>query len=88
MSTREKDMITDWSAEGGVNPETSQAASPPGLGKFLLKVGKKPGIPFRVQLTTAELLVNDTNKAWKAAGDRARSSASRVLEVDQDWAAV
>lgn len=79
MSSAERSMITDWSAEGGINPETSQAATPPGRGKFLLKVGKKPGIPFKVQLTTAELAVNDTNRAWAGAAERLRQNTVRAV---------
>jgi len=39
-------------------------ADPPGLGNFLIKVGSRPGIPLHVDLTTAELEVNNTNKRW------------------------
>lgn len=64
LSASEKADITDWSSEGGVNPETNRAAAPPGLGKFLLKIGKKPGVPFRTMMTDVERHVNDTNTAW------------------------
>lgn len=64
LSNEERAMITDWSAEGGVNPDTNRAAAPPGLGKFILKIGKKPGVPFRTVLTAPEQHVNDTNQAW------------------------
>jgi hypothetical protein len=86
MSRAERDMITDWSSEGSVNPETSKAAVPPGRGKFILKIGKKPGVPFKVQLTDAELLVNDTNKAWKGASERAAQSSTHQLDVEHEWA--
>jgi hypothetical protein len=86
MSRAERDMITDWSSEGSVNPETSKAAAPPGRGKFILKIGKKPGVPFKVQLTNTELLVNDTNKAWKSASDRAAQSSTHQLDVEHEWA--
>lgn len=69
MTAKEKSMITDWSAEAMINPDTGTAAEPPGLGKFLLKIGKKPGVPFRTVMTSVELHsgVGDTNKAWKKA---------------------
>lgn len=76
MSSREKSMITDWSAEGGMNPETNKAAAPPGLGKFLMKIGKRPGTPFQVMLTDIERDVNNTNLAWMAAAERAASAAA------------
>ncbi|WP_114851466.1 hypothetical protein [Curtobacterium sp. AG1037] len=87
MSAEEKSMITDWSAESGVNPESSTAAAPPGLGKFLLKIGKKPGVPFQSQLTDIELAVNNTNQSWKDAADRARTSASQLTEEEAELVA-
>lgn len=71
LSNAEHSEITGWSAEVSVNPETGRAAVPPGRGKFLLKTGKKPGIPFQVRLVEAELDVNNTNRAWDAAAARA-----------------
>ena len=65
MSRREREMITDWSMEGTVNPETGHAEAAPGQGNFLLKTGKKPGIPFHVELTAAELTIGNTNAAWQ-----------------------
>lgn len=64
LSHAERSLITDWSTESKVNPETNTADAPPGRGKFLLKVGKKPGIPFQAIMTSSERDVNDTNKAW------------------------
>jgi hypothetical protein len=39
---------------------------PPGMGNFLIKVGRRPGVPVHVDLTRAELSagVHDTNKRW------------------------
>jgi len=42
----------------------SSVAVPPGCGNFLATVGGRPGVPFRVVLTDAELWLNDTNKRW------------------------
>ncbi|WP_284550825.1 ATP/GTP-binding protein [Aestuariimicrobium sp. T2.26MG-19.2B] len=64
LSQREQDMITDWSGEGSSIISASGGGIPPGRGKFLLKLGKRPGIPFRVALTPSELAVNDTNRRW------------------------
>jgi hypothetical protein len=79
MSRAEHQQITDWSVEGQVNPETGRAASPPGQGNFLLKLGKRPGTPFHLQLTEAELDVNNTNRAWTDAA--ARALAATVQEA-------
>lgn len=75
MSGKEQSMIGDWSTDGGHDPDTGMAADPPGLGKFLLKLGKKPGVPFHVELTPVEKDVNNTNHMW--SGMAARVTAAR-----------
>lgn len=64
LAEKEIALITDWASESEVDPDTGKTAAPPGLGKFLLKIGKRPGTPFRVDLTQVEGDVNDTNRAW------------------------
>lgn len=80
MSSKEKSMITDWSSDGVANPETGTAASPPGLGKFMLKIGKKVGTPFVTSLLDIELQVNNTNAAWEGA--QARSQRAGLATAD------
>lgn len=60
MPAKERTMITTWSD----TESDSEGDDPPGLGLFLLKRGSRPGIPFRVDLTSEELAVNDTNTRW------------------------
>ncbi|MGQ4510677.1 hypothetical protein ACUIAJ_09090 [Dermabacteraceae bacterium CCM 9519] len=69
LSEAERTMITDWSSEITIDPETGKASAPPGLGCFLMKVGKKPGIPFRMVMTDVERHVNDTNKSWQGMAE-------------------
>ncbi|MFB4319797.1 ATP/GTP-binding protein [Actinomadura sp. 21ATH] len=64
MSATEQRMIVDWSTPPSWNPDLNRDSEPPGRGRFLVKVGGRPGIPFRVELTAAEQNVNDTNKRW------------------------
>lgn len=64
MSQREQRMIVDWSTPPSWDSLRGREADPPGRGKFLVKVGGRPGIPFHVELTQAELEVNNTNKRW------------------------
>ncbi|MCQ0019043.1 ATP/GTP-binding protein [Actinomadura madurae] len=64
MSGIEQRMIVDWSTPPSWNPDANQDSEPPGRGRFLVKVGGRPGIPFRVELTSVERDVNDTNKRW------------------------
>lgn len=64
LSRKEKSLITDWASDAEVDPVTGKTAAPPGRGKFLLKIGKRPGTPFTLALTHIEKDVNDTNRAW------------------------
>jgi hypothetical protein len=67
FSTAERRLIGSWSIDADVT-----IGDPPGRGKFLIKTGSAPGIPITVQLTATEKAVNDTNKAWHTAAERAR----------------
>ena len=64
LTSAEADLLTSWSTP----PNWSALAEPPGRGRFLLKVGQRPGVPFRTRLTEAEDSsgVHDTNSRWNA----------------------
>lgn len=62
MPKKERDMITTWSD----TITATGSGQPAGLGLFLLKLGSNPGIPFRLDLTSLEREVNDTNERWGA----------------------
>lgn len=64
FSYAEQDLLIGWQDPPAWDPSTGLEAEPPGRGKFLVKVGGRPGIPIDVQLTQAELSINDTNKLW------------------------
>lgn len=66
LSRVEQDMLTGWQDPPTWDSTTGEEGDPPGLGKFLIKVGGRPGIPVKVTLTPSELDVNDTNKRWQA----------------------
>lgn len=65
LSQAEQRMIVDWSTPPSWDPALNRDGEPPGRGKFLIKVGGRPGIPFHVELIPAELELNDTNKRWR-----------------------
>ncbi len=69
FSKKEQDLLVAWSAEGSTNPVTGKPSPPPGRGKFLMKTGDMPGVPFTTgrQLTPREKQIHDTNAAWAAA---------------------
>jgi hypothetical protein len=77
MSAREQRLIVDWSTPPSWHPSVGTEAEPPGRGKFLLKVGGRPGIGFRVDLTDAERMVGDTNKRWGNSVSVPRPGAAR-----------
>lgn len=65
LSEKEQDMLVGWQDPPMWDSVSGREAAPPGRGNFLIKVGGRPGIPVHVELTEAELTLNDTNKAWK-----------------------
>ncbi|MEV5326683.1 ATP/GTP-binding protein [Nonomuraea sp. N2-4H] len=64
MSAAEQRMIVDWSTPPSWDSARDRDGEPPGRGKFLVKVGGRPGIPVHIDLTAAELAVDRTNKRW------------------------
>jgi hypothetical protein len=64
MSRREQEMLIGWQDPPAWDAAIGREAEPPGRGHFLIKVGGRPGIPVRVQLTSVEARLNDTNKRW------------------------
>jgi len=67
LSRAEQEMLQGWQDPPAWDPVSGKEADPPGRGKFLIKVGGRPGIPLTVELTEAEKHINDTNKLWHAA---------------------
>lgn len=67
FTREERMMITEWSTPASWGTGTD-GDLPAGVGKFLIKVGQRPGVPVRVQLTAVELNsdVHNTNKRWDA----------------------
>ncbi len=64
FSAAEEAMLVGWQDPPAWDPVTGAEADPPGRGKFLIKVGGRPGIPVHVELTSIEQNLNDTNKLW------------------------
>ena len=67
FSRAEQDLLIGWQDPPAFDAVAGREAEPPGRGKFLVKVGGRPGIPVQVQLTAAERGVHNTNKRWAAA---------------------
>lgn len=67
LSQAEQGLLNGWQEPPSWDPATGEETDPPGRGKFLVKVGGRPGIPIDVQLTTAEKSLKDTNRLWQPA---------------------
>ncbi len=74
LSRAEEEMLVDWASPGAWDPQTGREADPPGRGKFLLKVGGRPGIPVQVTLTQEEKSLTDTNRSWVEGAQAGPSS--------------
>lgn len=68
LSGKEREKVASWSSPPSWDSKCGEAAAPPWQGKFLIKVGGRPGIPTQVRLTHFEREVNDTNLRWHLWG--------------------
>jgi adenylate kinase family enzyme len=64
MSKAEQELLKSWQNPPAWDSRRNVETAPPGRGKFLVKVGGRPGIPVQVELTATEMAINDTNKMW------------------------
>lgn len=65
LTGKEQALITSWSAPSTFNVAGGAHSAPPGLGKILIKVGSRPGIPVQVRLVDSERALHNTNKRWQ-----------------------
>lgn len=85
LSESERDMLTAWSVEGRVNPETNKVDEMPGQGNFLMKIGKQTGVAFHVDFTECEKEPSNTNEAWTTAmGQDGNEADENALETEED----
>nr|WP_245224979.1 ATP/GTP-binding protein [Streptomyces smyrnaeus] len=63
LSQREIELVSSWSSPPGW-AMTGEREEPPGRGRFLVKVGGRPGLPIRVSITDTERHLHDTNTRW------------------------
>ena len=68
LSRQEQQKLVSWQDPPAWDSRGFDA-EPPGRGKFLIKVGGRPGIPVHVGLTQVEAGLNDTNKLWHDTAD-------------------
>jgi hypothetical protein len=63
LTSAEARLVASWSSPASLIAHRSE---PPGIGRFLIKVGGRPGIEVALRLTEAERRadVHDTNRRW------------------------
>jgi len=62
LTEAEISMIIGWSTP----PSWDPSKEPPGLGRFLIKVAGRTGLPVRLTLTSHEKRLHNTNHRWEA----------------------
>ncbi|MFI5934084.1 ATP/GTP-binding protein [Actinoplanes sp. NPDC051494] len=76
LSRREIDLVSSWSSPPGWS-HNGENEEPPGRGRFLIKVGGRPGLPIRVAITETERHLHDTNTRWVQNGYAEKMAAAR-----------
>lgn len=67
LSAKEQTLLSSWGDAAPYDARTGKKAAPPGRGKFLVKVGTRPGIPIQTVLTSAELSLSMSDDRWADA---------------------
>jgi hypothetical protein len=75
LTGAERSMLVGWQDPDSWDRAPGHQQGAPGLGKVLIKVGGRPGIPVQVLLSERERAVNNTNKRW--AGRNEPQEAAR-----------
>ncbi len=87
FSAAEQEMLTSWQDPPAWDAASGREVDPPGRGKFLVKVGTRPGIPVEVKLTAAEKSIRDTNQRWyeqSRVGRRAVEVVDTLVEEHEE----
>ncbi|NJP74504.1 ATP/GTP-binding protein, partial [Streptomyces sp. C1-2] len=79
LSRREIELVSSWSSPPGWGV-TNEHGEPPGRGRFLIKVGGRPGIPIKVAITDAERELHNTNTRWTPNEAVIDQSVARAAE--------
>jgi len=77
LSESEIELVSSWSSPPGWG-SSGEREEPPGRGRFLIKVGGRPGIPIRVAITATEADLHNTNTRWREAENPAAAGTGRT----------
>ncbi len=64
LSAAEQKLLASWQDPPAWDSKAGKETPPPGRGKFLVKVGGRPGIPIQLTLTEAERLLSLSSRRW------------------------
>lgn len=64
LSRQEQALLSGWQDPPAWDSQQGKEVPPPGRGKFLVKVGGRPGIPVDVILTEAEKSISMSARRW------------------------
>jgi hypothetical protein len=79
LSRREIELVSSWSSPPGWGV-AGEHEEPPGRGRFLIKVGGRPGIPIKVAITDAERRLHNTNTRWTPNEDAVEQAVEQTVE--------
>lgn len=65
LSAAEQALLAGWQDPPSWDAKTGKETPPPGRGKFLVKVGGRPGIPIDLTLTEAEKQLDMSSTRWR-----------------------
>lgn len=65
LSRAEQTLLAGWQDPPAWDPKSGREVAPPGRGKFLVKVGGRPGIPVDVVLTEDEQALSMSARRWR-----------------------
>lgn len=83
LSREEQNLLTSWQDPAPYDARTGKKGVPPGRGRFLVKVGNRPGIPVRVVLTEAEKPLSMSDDRW-ATSSRRGSTRADVAQGERE----